>query len=138
MAYALIPSPYAVVHIGRPIDTGDVDPDTGNPQLVPQPPVVRMVQSITQFGRRGSSREVIAAEYLERTETELHMSVADPTIYQPMDQIIVNPTLDCDGNWVTGSGFAYWIDGAPADSRKGPWPAYLKQFGGVVKLRRVT
>ena len=138
MARSIVPSPWPVLHIARPVQSDDLDPDTGDPLLVPQSPVVRWAMSLTQFGRRGSSRQVISAEYLERTETELHMGTAEPTVYHPMDQVLVFPELDQLGNWVTGTGFAYWVDGRPADQTKGPWPAILKIFGGLVKLRRVT
>jgi len=134
---SIIPSPYPIVHIAREIDT-EMDPDTGNPTIVNEAPVVRYVQSIAQFGRRGSSREVISPEYLMRIETQLSVSVADPSVYASDDQMILEPELDGGGNYIDGTGVAYWIDGTPSDSREGPWPQYLAVFGGVVHLRRVT
>lgn len=138
MAVSIIPSPHKIVHIPKEIDSDDIDPATGNPLIVPQAPIVRRAMAIEQFGRRGSSRQVVSGEFLDRTETELHMAVADPTLYNPLDQVFINPTLDCNDNWTVGSGTAYWVDGVGADDRQGPWPAYLKQFGGTVKLRRVS
>jgi hypothetical protein len=135
---SFIPAPWPVVHIPRPVETGDTDPDTNNPQLVPQTPVVRMVHTISQFGRRGSSREVIDAEYLERAETEIHVAVPNPDVYNPMDQVILAPQLDTAGDWITGTGVAYWVDGQPSDERQSPWPNLTRAFGGTVRLRRIT
>jgi hypothetical protein len=136
MTTSIIPSPWTVVHIPRAM-TGPPD-DHNNPTKIASPPVIRKVMSVTQFGRRGSSREVISPEYLSRTETTIHISVADPTVYKPEDQVLVWPDFDENGNYVAGSGIAYWVDGVPSDERTGPWPELLAMFGGVVKLRKVT
>jgi hypothetical protein len=135
---SIFPSPYRVVHIARYIDEDQIDPDTGNAAIVADPPVVRKVQSISQFGRRGSSHEVISSEYELRTQTEIHLSVANPEVYAPDDQVLLNAEFTSSGQYVSGTGTAYWVDGNPADSRQGPWPQYLAVFGGVVKLRRIT
>jgi hypothetical protein len=133
----MIPSPYPVVHLARSVST-DLDPDTGNPVIATAAPVVRYVQSISQLGRRGSSHEVIGPDTVLRVETEFHLSVADPSVYSTDDQVLLSAELDDDGNYVDGTGTAYWVDGTPSDSRQGPWPQYLKVFGGTVRLRRVT
>lgn len=146
---SIIPSPHRIIHIPRAIETNDVDPATGNPMIADQPAVLRKAMAIVQFGRRGSSRQVMSGEFLDRTETEMHMAVADPTTYKPLDQVIIGPEFNYDvdacmappptaADWVVGSGIAYWVDGDPGDDRVGPWPAYLKQFGGTVKIRRTT
>ena len=134
---SVIPSPWQVVHIPRYIDTAQED-DHGNYPILEDPPVVRNVMSITQFGRRGSSREIISPEFLLRTETTIHIAVSDPTIYEPEDLVLLYPELDATGSYVADTGIAYWVDGVPSDERTGPWPGLLAAFGGVVKLRRVT
>jgi hypothetical protein len=137
-AAGLIPSPWPVVHIARWIDTGADEDEHGNYPLVEDPPVVRHVYSITQFGRRGSSREVMGPEFAERIETILHMACNNPTLYKASDQIILDPELDGDGNWIEDTGVAYWVDGDPSDERVGPWASLLDWAGGLVKLKRVT
>jgi hypothetical protein len=136
---SVIPSPWPVCHIARRISTDPADEDEhGYYPIVDQPPVIRFVMSITQFGRRGSTHEVISPEYLLRTETTLLMAVADPTPYQPEDLVLVNPQLDMNGQYVTDTGTAYWMDGVAADERQGPWPDLLAAFGALLRLRRVT
>jgi hypothetical protein len=136
---SIVPSPWTVCHIARVISTNPADEDEhGNYPIQDQPPVLRRAMSITQFGRRGSSREVISTDYLLRTETEVHLVVADPETYHPEDLVLVDPQLDATGNYVPNSGIAYWVDGVPNDERVGPWPFLLSVFGGTVKLRRVT
>jgi hypothetical protein len=134
---SIIPSPWTVCHIPRSIDTTTTD-EHGNHPIVDEPPVLRKAMSLTQFGRRGSSREVISPDYLMRAETEVHMAVANPDVYSTEDLVLLNPDIDASGNYVPESGTAYWVDGMPNDERKGPWPALLSMFGGTVKLRRVT
>ncbi len=135
---SIIPSPYTVVHIAR-LTSDQLDPDTGNPVINDLPPVVRKVQGISQIGRsRGSSKQELTAEFVKRIETDIHLSVDDPSIYGPLDQVLLFPEVDEDGDYVPGTGFAFWIDGLPYDSRQSPWPNLFKIFGGVLKLRRVT
>jgi hypothetical protein len=135
---SIIASPWPVVHVPRAIDPNGPLDDHNNPPLVVGTPVMRKVMSITQFGRRGSSREVISPDYLLRTETTIHISVADPTVYDPDDLVYLYPDFDDTGTWVSDSGIAFWVDGVPSDERTGPWPWLLALFGGIVKLRRVT
>lgn len=130
------PSPWTVVHFPRPVDGatdshGNAQPDTGDP-------VVRQAQSVTQFGRRGSSRQIFSTETLGREEVMLHLAVADPTPYHSGDQVILGAELDSDGSYIPGSGMAYVVDGDPSDERQGPWQRYTALFGGEVKLRRTT
>lgn len=134
---SIFPSPYAVVHIARRLDT-TVKDSHGNYPMMTSAPVIRRAQSIAQYGRRGSSRAVFTAETQNREEITLLMVVSNPEAYADGDQVLVDPTFDVDGNYVAGTGTAYWVDGSPSDERKGPWPKLLAQFGGLVKLRRVT
>ena len=126
-----------MVHIARFIDETVTD-EHGNSPVVEDPPVERQVYSITQFGRRGSSREVMGDEFEDRIESVLHMACHDPTLYKASDQVILSPDFDAQGNWVPGSGVAYWVDGDPSDERVGPWAQLLTWSGGLVKIRRVT
>ena len=139
-AAGLIPSPYPVAHIARWIDETTED-EHGNNPVTEDPPVVRWVYSVTQIGQRGSrgsSHEVVGPEFEERIETILHMACNDPTVYKASDQIIVDPELDTEGNYVPDSGTAYWVDGDISDERVGPWPELLAWSGGLVKLKRIT
>jgi hypothetical protein len=126
------PSPHPVVHIARRF-TG-TDPDTGNPQLVTDPPVVRWAQELVQQ----NSSDDLNEENLDRVEVTIQMAVDDPTFYCTDDQVIINPQLNPDKTWVTGTGEAYWVDGTPDDNRQGPWPDLFKAFGGILMLKRVT
>jgi len=140
-------TPWQCVHIARWEDTTRKD-DHDNWVVVDDPPVVRNYYDVSQFGRRGSSHQVMGPEFQERTETILHMSVPDPTSYSAGDQIILYATLDqdVDGNYTYSpttpdgepNGVAYWVDGDPAEDRVSPWPRLTMQFGGVVKIRRTT
>lgn len=135
---SIIPSPYVIVHIQR-VQTDELDPDTGNPKTVQYPPVVRLAQGISQIGRlRGSSKFIFSAEFVKRVETELHIAVADPAVYGPMDQVLLFPELDEDGEYVAGTGYAFQVDGVAYDGRQSPWPLFSKAFGGMVRLRRVS
>lgn len=135
---SVIPSPYTVVHIRRTV-SDEVDPDTGNDRIIDEPPVVRRVQGISQIGRmRGSSKVVLTGEFLKRVDTALHISVDDPSVYSPDDQVLLYPELDADGNYIAGTGVAFWVDGIPFDGRTSPWPLFTKAFGGMVHLTRVT
>jgi hypothetical protein len=130
-------TPWQIVHIVRYEDTSTTD-EHGNFPVIDKAPVVRKIYDHSQFGRRGSSHEVMGPEFQERIETILHLSVPDPGLYSAGDQIIMFPDLDASGNYVAGSGVAYWVDGDPAEDRMSPWPRYTMQFGGVVKVRRIT
>ena len=133
---SIIPSPWPIAYQHRSY-TGEVDAH-GNKTRVTDPPEVRMVMSIAQPGRFGSSREIISAENLLREETILMMAVADPTIYSPDDRIWIFPAFDVFGCLIPDSGIAYWVLGNPADDRQGPWPGLLAMFGGVVRCKRVS
>ena len=130
------PSPYPVGHISRRFSTTTVDPDTGNEVLVAGPLIIRYVQEISQQGRSSSS-DVLSGEFVDRVDETLLMSVDDPSIYDSNDQVIVNPEI-VGGQYVEGSGVAYWVDGLPNDQRGGPWGHLFTGFGGVVQLKRVT
>jgi hypothetical protein len=134
----LIPTPYTVAHIARSLSTTGPKDSHGNYTKVSAPAVLRRVQSISQIGRSGSSRAVFTTESQSREETTLQIAVPNPDVYHNGDQVLIDPAVDANGNYVAGSGTAYWVDGEPSDERRGPWPRYLQEFGGVVKVRRVT
>jgi hypothetical protein len=131
------PTPWPVAHIVRYEDQTQRD-EHGNYVVVDEPPVIRWIYSYSQFGRRGSSRLVEGPEFQERTDTILHLAVPDTTVYSSGDQVLLNPQIDGQGNYVAGTGVAYWVDGDPADEVTSPWPRYTQVLGGVVKIRRVT
>lgn len=134
------PSLYPVAHISRRLSRAEIDPDTGNETLIAAEPVVRYVQEIAQNGK-GSSSDVISGDFANRVEESLIMSVDDPNLYQSEDQVIINPELD-GGEYVTGTGIAYWVNGTPNDQRGGPFNTpqggLFQGFGGVIHLKRVT
>jgi len=134
---SIIPSPWPVVHIARRLNL-TVEDDHGEHPVETLTPVVRRAMSYIQHGRNGSSHQVMSAEFVERTETTLGMTVADTTLYEPQDQVFIFPELNPDKTWQVNTGLAYWVDGVPTDERVGPWPGLLKIFGGTVKLRRVS
>lgn len=132
----LFPEPYTVAHIARSED-GPVDPDTGNPIQLAQTAVIRKVQAISQVGRiRGSSIDVMSPEFIQRVRTDLHLTVSDPMVYGNMDQVLLFPSLDSEGNYVAGTGIAFWVDGLPMDQSLSPWPTFFKVFGGLIRVRR--
>ena len=93
---SLIPSPYDVVHLPHVV-SDEIDPDTGNPIVKELPAVTRKYQSLSQIGRiRGSSKNLHDAEFLDRVDTELHMSVA--------------------GRWEQGSEARCWPAASPPSS----------------------
>lgn len=109
----------------------------GNPTGYLANAVPRQVQAINEFGRRGSSHEIVDVDYLLRIETMLEMGVADPNLYNPKDEIIIGATaFDGDGN--PTDGVAFHVEGDPSDNRMGPFPLLNKLLGGSVRLRRVT
>lgn len=135
---SLIPSPYDCVHLAHVVSS-EIDPDTGNPLVKELPAVTRRYQSLSQIGRlRGSSKDLHSAEFLNRVETELHMSVADPKLFNAQDLVVLYPELDEDGEWLPGTGFTFTVDGMAINSSTSPWPAFTKCLGGVVRLRRAT
>jgi hypothetical protein len=135
---SIVPNPYVIAHITRAMTT-EKDPDTGNDVMVDFPPVIRPVQAFAQIGRtRASSKQIISVEFAKRVETALHMMVPDPSLYHPMDQVLLFPEVDADGEYVPGSGVAFWVDGMAIDARQSPWPQLTKIFGGIVEIHRVT
>jgi hypothetical protein len=135
---SLFAEPFTVCHIPRRIDVTTTDRN-GNHPLRPLPPVNRTCQSLTQFGRRGSSHSIMSIEYAQRVETTIHMACSDVTPYQDQDQVQCFGTVDDTGNYV--GGIAYVVDGDPADDTHGPLGQSVYRtlgFGGTVKLRRVS
>lgn len=134
------PSLYPVVHYSRHFSRTETDPDTGNEYVIEGDPVIRYVQEISQMGK-GSSEDVQSGEFENRTVVTLIMSVDDPQNYSSDDRVIINPVIE-NGQYVEGTGTAYWIYGEPNDQRNGPfrttWSKVFEGFGGVIKLRRVT
>lgn len=132
------PSPWPVVHIAR-TQSGAPDPDTGVAQMVESAPVVRWVQCISQFGReRPSSEQVISEEFVQRVNTAIRLTVADPMTYSPNDKVLLFPTLDESDDYIPGTGIAFWVDGLPSDQSMAPWPQLFSVFGGIVALKRIT
>jgi hypothetical protein len=128
-------TPWPVLHTSKTIDTTQTDAHN-NYVTINAAPVIRYVYSFVQFGRRGSTSQIISPEFLDRTETTLHMACPDPDSYKTGDGVLVGGTVDEDGNY--DGGVAFWIDGDPNDERHGPWPTLTAWTGGTVKLRRVT
>lgn len=125
---------YPVVHIARRYTA--VDPDTGNKVLIAEDPVVRYVQEVVHLDSKDTLTG--SGEFQDRVASTLQMAVDDPTVYASEDQVVIAPVLDVDGEWVPGTGEAYWVDGLPDDQRGGPWPQLFQHFGGIVTLKRVT
>lgn len=132
------PTPQRVAHIVRYEDTTNGVDEHGNYPIVDEPPVIRHIYDISQFGRRGSSSIVQGPEFQDRVETTIHLSVPYPELFSSGDQILLDFDVDVNGDYVPGTGIAYWVDGEPAEDRLSPWPRYTKNMGGVVKIRRVT
>lgn len=137
LPFSVVPSPIPVVHIPRTL-SAQPDPDTGNYEFVEGTPVPRKVMSLAQYGKRGSSDEIMSADFTERIHTHLQMVCADPKLYNPSDLIVVHPQFDATSAWVPDTGEMYFVDGEPFDEREGPWPQLLSMFGGSLKLTRVT
>lgn len=131
-------TPYKVVHLAH-IVSDEEDPDTGNQIIKEIPPVTRKYMALSQIGRlRGSSKAVHSPEFLERVDTELHMAVPDPAIYNAGDIVVLHPEFDEDCQWIPGTGFKFDVDGMAINSGTSPWPALMKGLGGVVRIRRTT
>ena len=134
-----IPAPITVYHqVWTETGTDTLDGIThGNPGGYLAAAVPRKVQAINEFGRRGSSHEIVDVDYLERVETMLEIGVADVTIYNPRDEIIIGATgVDGDGNPI--GGVAFHVEGDPSENRSGPLPLLNRLVGGSVRVRRVT
>jgi hypothetical protein len=130
-----VPTPITVYHQVWTA-TGEKDAH-GNATFYLAPSVPRKVQAINEFGRRGSSHEIVSADYLERIETMLEIGVPDPTLYNPDDEVIIGASgLDDDGNPI--GGFAFKVEGDPSDNRMGPLPLVNRILGGAVRVRRIT
>jgi hypothetical protein len=129
-----IPTPITVWHQVW-TETGTLDAH-GNPVTFLADPVPRQVQSITEFGRRGSSHEIISPDFLNRAETVLEIGVPDASLYSPKDEIIVGATADDSGLPVGGT--AFHVEGQPSDNKMGPLPLLNRMLGGAVRVRRVT
>ena len=134
-----VPTPITIYHKVF-VDSG---PDTwngithGNPAESWNAPVARQVQAINEFGRRGSSHEIVDADYLNRVETMLEIGVPDVSLYNPRDIVIIGATgVDGQGNPV--GGVAFHVEGEPSENRRGPLPLLNKMLGGSVRVRRVT
>ena len=109
----------------------------GNPGESWDAPVARQVQAINEFGRRGSSHEIVSADYFERVETMLEIGVPDVSLYNERDIVILGATgVDGGGNPVGGT--AFHVEGEPSENRRGPLPLLNKMLGGSVRVRRVT
>lgn len=135
---SLIPSPYDVVHLPHVV-SDEIDPDTGNPLIKELSAVPRRVQSLSQIGRiRGSSKTIHGPEFLDRVDTELHMSVADPKVFNTGDDVVLYPEFDENGDWIPGTGYRFVVDGMAVNSGTSPWPLFTKALGGIVRIRRVT
>lgn len=118
-----VPTPITILHKVR---VWSDEPDAhGNPVSTLADPVERKVQSVNEFGRRGSSHEIVSTDYLERVETMLEIGVPDPSLYGPDDVVII-------------SGVAFHVEGEPSDNRLGPLPLLNRILGGAVRVRRVT
>lgn len=87
---------------------------------------------------RGSSKQIMSIEFLKRVELSLHLSVAEPDVCSPTDQVLLYPSVDDAGNYVPGSGIAFFVDGVALDARTSPWPLFTKMFGGTVQIKRIT
>jgi hypothetical protein len=134
---SIVSEPYIVAHIRR-ITTTELDPDTGDPVIVDAEPIIRRAQNLAQLGHSGSSHQIFDAEHLKRIDSEIRLSVADPSIYAQQDQVRLFPSVDDQGQYVPETGTAFFVDGLPNDGRLSPWPQLTKMFGGVLALRRVT
>jgi hypothetical protein len=129
-----IPTPITIYHAAW---TEGVNDAHGNPTESYAAWVARKVQGVAQFGRRGSSHEIVDVDYLARVETVLEIGVADVTVYSERDLVLIGATgVDGDGNPVGGT--AFHVESYPDDNRLGPFPLLNKILGGVIRVRRVT
>ncbi|MEC4763810.1 hypothetical protein VT930_11915 [Mycobacterium sherrisii] len=127
-----------MVHLAHVV-SDEIDPDTGNNLIKESPAIRRKYQSLSQIGRiRGSSKTIHGPEFLDRVDTELHMSVADPTVFNTGDDVVLFPEFDENKEWIPGTGFRFVVDGMAVNSGTSPWPLFTKCLGGIVRIRRVT
>lgn len=134
MTITTIPQVLTIYH--QKLINGGTD-GHGNPVQTLAAPVARKVQSISQFGYRGSSHEIVSPDFLARVETTIEIAVSDPSIYSERDQVIVGATgADSQGNPIGGT--AFHVEGAPMDDRLGPLPLLNRMLGGSIHVRRIT
>jgi hypothetical protein len=126
-----VPTP---ITIYQKVYVEGADDAHGNPIESWDDPVARKVQSINEFGRRGSSHEIVSPDYLNRVETMLELGVPDVTLYKPKDIVLIGP--DYAGS--ATEGVAFHVEGDPSENRLGPFPLLNRILGGAVRVRRVT
>ena len=131
----LIPTPITIYH--KPwTATGSTDAH-GNPTYGAGAAVARQVQSINEFGRRGSSHEIVSPDFVNRAETVLEIGVPDVSPYNQKDLIIIGATGgDNSGNPI--GGLEFHVEGVPSNNKLGPLPLVNRMLGGAVRVRRVT
>jgi len=129
-----IPAPITIYHQAWTLGANDTH---GNPVESFAAPVPRQVQVVAQFGRRGSSHEIVSPDFLSRVESTLEIAVADPTIYNERDIVIIGAT-GVDGNGNPVGGTAFHVEGLGIDDRLGPFPLLNKLLGGSIHVRRIT
>lgn len=135
LAVSTIPTPITIYHQVW-TDTGGTDAH-GNPVAGLAAPIPRQVQSINEFGQRGSSHEIVNPDYLARVTSVLEIGVQDISIYNERDEVILGASgVDDDGFPIGGT--AYHVEGYPTDNRLGPLPLLNNLLGGSVRVRRVT
>lgn len=130
-----VPTPITIYHqVWTQEETLDAH---GNPIAYLADPVPRKVQAINEFGRRGSSHEIVDVDYLGRVETLLEIGVTDISLYAEKDLVIIGASgSDEDGNPI--GGVAFHVEGVPTNNKTGPFPLLNGLLGGSVRVRRVT
>ena len=158
MSRKLIPAPWPVLHTARRLDP-NLRNAHGNDVIVDSAPVIRYIISFAQFEYRGpmSSNQLFSAEYLQQTTTSLHMVIPaeDLDFYRSGDQVVLGGSVAgkaflsareqkslASGPVPLASSFAggvaFRVDGEPGSDLHGPWPHLYRQFGGMVKVRRIA
>ncbi len=129
-----VPTPITIYHKAYVKGVNDAH---GNPVESWAVPVARQVQAISEFGRRGSSHEIVYPDYLNRVETTLEIGVPDVSLYSSRDLVVIGATgVDGQGNPV--GGVAFHVEGEASENRLGPFPLLNKILGGAVRVRRIT
>lgn len=129
-----VPTPITIYHEVYVEGANDLH---GNPVESWNAPIARQVQSINEFGRRGSSHEIVSPDYLNRVETMLEIGVPDVSVYSPKDLVILGASgVDESGNPI--GGVAFHVEGDPSDNKQGPFPLLNRILGGAVRVRRIT